>query len=28
LNRYIPAKDWRPSLSGGPRRLVREDHVI
>ncbi len=28
LKRYIPAKDWRPSLSGGPRRLVREDHVI
>jgi hypothetical protein len=28
LKRYIPAKDWRPSLSGGPRRLVREDHII
>jgi ferredoxin len=28
LKRYIPAKDWRPSLSGGPRRLTREDHVI
>ena len=28
LKRYIPAKDWHPSLSGGPRRLVREDHVI
>ena len=28
LKRYIPAKDWRPSLSGGPRRLVREDHVV
>jgi ferredoxin len=28
LKRYIPAKDWRPSLSGGPRRLLREDHVI
>jgi ferredoxin len=28
LRRYIPAKDWRPSLSGGPRKLIREDHVI
>jgi ferredoxin len=28
LKRYIPAKDWRPSMSGGPRRLLREDHVI
>jgi hypothetical protein len=28
LRRNIPPKDWRRSLSGGPRRLVREDHVL
>lgn len=28
LRRYHPAKDWRSSIAGGPRRLVREDHVI
>ena len=28
LAAYAPPKDWRPSLSGGPRKLVREDHVI
>jgi len=25
---YIPPKDWRTSYAGGPRKLVREDHVI
>ena len=25
---YIPPKDWRTSQAGGPRKLVREDHVI
>jgi ferredoxin len=25
---YVPPKDWRTSYSGGPRKLVREDHVI
>lgn len=25
---YIPPKDWRTSYSGGPRKLVREDHII
>jgi ferredoxin len=25
---YIPPKDWRSSHSGGPRKLVREDHII
>jgi len=28
LKRNIPPKDWRPSLAGGPRKLVREDHII
>lgn len=28
LRTYIPPKDWRPSISGGPRKLVREDHII
>ena len=28
LRKNIPPKDWRPSLAGGPRRLVREDHII
>lgn len=25
---YVPPKDWRSSNSGGPRKLVRKDHVI
>ncbi len=25
---YVPPKDWRSSYAGGPRKLVREDHVI
>jgi hypothetical protein len=28
LRVYIPPSDWRSSTSGGPRTLVREDHVI
>jgi ferredoxin len=28
LAAYIPPKDWRTSYAGGPRKLVREDHVI
>ena len=28
LRRYIPPKNWQPSHAGGPRRLVREDHVV
>ena len=28
LMTYIPPKDWRLSNSGGPRKLVREDHII
>lgn len=28
LSTYIPPKDWRTSNSGGPRKLVREDHII
>jgi hypothetical protein len=28
LRTYIPPKDWSTSLAGGPRKLVREDHVI
>ncbi len=28
LRIYIAPNDWRPSSSGGPRKLVREDHVI
>lgn len=25
---YVPPKDWRSSNSGGPRKLVRKDHII
>jgi ferredoxin len=28
LSTYVPPKDWRMSNSGGPRKLVREDHII
>jgi len=28
LRKYIPPKNWCTSLSGGPRKLVREDHII
>ncbi len=28
LKRYIPPKNWKPSISGGPRKLVREDHIL
>lgn len=28
LRQYVPAKNWQSSTSGGPRKLVREDHII
>ncbi len=28
LRKYIPPKNWIASHAGGPRKLVREDHVI
>ncbi len=28
LKKYIAPKDWRSSNAGGPRKLVREDHII
>ena len=28
LRIYIPPKNWQTSLSGGPRRLIREDHIL
>lgn len=28
LRTYIHPKDWRSSHAGGPRKLVREDHII
>lgn len=28
LRVHVPPQDWRSSQAGGPRRLVREDHII
>ena len=28
LKDYVPPKNWNTSLSGGPRKLIREDHII
>lgn len=28
LRTYIPPKNWSSSLASGPRKLIREDHVI
>jgi ferredoxin len=28
LAAYVPPKDWRTSYAGGPRKIVREDHII
>jgi ferredoxin len=28
LTAYVPPKNWRTSYAGGPRKIVREDHVI
>ncbi len=28
LRAYIPPKNWQPSISGGPRKYIREDHII
>jgi ferredoxin len=28
LKDYIAPKNWNTSLSGGPRKLIREDHII
>jgi ferredoxin len=28
LKAYIPPKNWSTSLSGGPRKLIRKDHII
>jgi ferredoxin len=28
LRTYIPPKNWQPSQAGGPRKLIREDHII
>ena len=25
---YVPPRDWRTSNAGGPRKLVREDHMV
>jgi hypothetical protein len=28
LRTYVPPKNWQPSISGGPRKYIREDHII
>ncbi|HSV42154.1 MAG TPA: methylenetetrahydrofolate reductase C-terminal domain-containing protein, partial [Methanomassiliicoccales archaeon] len=28
MDEPIPPKDWRPSRSGGPRKIVRRDAVL
>jgi len=28
LRIYVPPKNWNTSFSGGPRKLIREDHII
>jgi hypothetical protein len=28
LRAHVPPKNWRSSISGGPRKLIREDHII
>jgi len=28
LRAHVPAKNWQSSISGGPRKLIREDHII
>ena len=28
LRTYVQPKDWRSSNAGGPRKLVREDHIL
>ena len=28
LKKYVPPKNWATSNSGGPRKLIREDHII
>ena len=28
LRKFVPAKNWRPSSAGGPRKILREDLVV